>query len=588
VKRLLVLGILLVAPALGGSRAADTLHPDQLRRGMKGHGLSVFQGTTPERFEVEILGVLKNTFPKQDMILIRMSGADLEKHKVIAGMSGSPIYINDKLIGALAYGWPFENEPLAGVTPAHNMFAELERARRQPAARRGGTAPTASARAWFDPPTPFAGLGAAPTAGDGLFSGPRPLLTPLSLSGFSPQVTEMIAPEFQSRGLWPVAVGGVSGGANGRDNPPNLQLEPGSALGVQLIRGDLNAVAVGTVTHVQDNKVLAFGHPFFHGGPVEAPAVAAEVHAIMSSLARSFKLASGVTEVGAVVGDWRSCIVADTARRAAMIPVGVDVANRDTGHRERYAMEVMNNPAFTPLLVLVSVVQAVFSTSGSSQDTTLEFAVNVTLPGREVRVTDTLFNPTGGLLNLRALLPLLRVFNTPFGNPEVQRVEVAVSAALERRTADIKRAYFSKAELQRGERAPLNVVLKPFDHPEIIRSIPIQVPTVTDSMRELTIVVMGGTQAPADVARPDSLDDYLDAIQLEHRSTDLVAIVQTPTQGMQYRGRLLKKLPLSVLNVLEDNTASDILTAADVLQVVEPTDWVLSGFTIVRVPIKQD
>jgi hypothetical protein len=137
-KRLLA-AILLFATA---SSAVETLRPEQLRSGMKGYGLSVFKGTEPERFEVEILGVLENAFPKQDLILIRMSGANLEQHKVIAGMSGSPIYVEDKLIGALAYGWSFENEPLAGVTPIHNMLAEIQR----PAPGRRRTTPARGRR----------------------------------------------------------------------------------------------------------------------------------------------------------------------------------------------------------------------------------------------------------------------------------------------------------------------------------------------------------------------------------------------------------------------------------------------------------
>jgi hypothetical protein len=130
--RTIALVALLFPGALRPALAADTLRPEQLKPGMKGYGLSVFKGTKPERFGVEVVGVLKNALPRQDMILIRMSGADLEKHKVIAGMSGSPVYIDDKLIGALAYGWTFENEPLAGVTPIHNMMAQLKRSNEPP------------------------------------------------------------------------------------------------------------------------------------------------------------------------------------------------------------------------------------------------------------------------------------------------------------------------------------------------------------------------------------------------------------------------------------------------------------------------
>jgi len=567
--------------------AVATLRPDQLTAGMRGYGLSVFSGTKPQRFDVEIVGVLKNTFPKQDMILIRMSGANLEKHKVIAGMSGSPIYVDDKLIGALAYGWSFENDPMAGVTPIQNMMAELKRPVTNH--RTTFTGPVLSDTA---PTTLFDLPDAALVRASDDFSAPRPLLTPLSLAGFSPRVLEWVAPKFEQWGMIPVAAGGAA------TSPLPLRsgdIEPGGALGVQLIRGDMNATAVGTATYVDKNRILAFGHPFFMGGTVQAPAVSAEVHTIMSSLAVSFKMATPVAEIGSMVGDWQSCIVADAKVRAKMIPVSVDVANHSTGQRDHYALEVMDNQAFSPRLVVMAIAEAVSAGSSSSQDTTTRVAVDAELaplkagrPSRTISIANTFFNPAGGLLDMDALLPLVAAFNTPFGSPDVKRIEVKVDAALTRQTAEIKRAYFDKAEVERGEVALLSIVLKPFDQPEVTRTIPIKVPADTDAMRHLTVTVLAGGNAPPDVAPPDSLDDFLDAIQKAHRNTDLVALVQTPTQGMQYRGKLLKKLPPSVVGILEDSSASDRSAAADVLQLVEPTDWVLSGQATVRVPIRQE
>jgi hypothetical protein len=580
----LLLSLFYVFPVL----AVDTLRPEQLTPGMKGYGLSVFKGTKPERFEVEITGVLKNTFPKQDMILIRMSGANLEKHKVIAGMSGSPIYIDGKLVGALAYGWSFENEPMAGVTPIHNMIAEMKR----PVLDRTSPADAATSRSSSSRASLFDLPNATFASASDNFSAPHPLLTPLSFAGFSPRVLERFAPKFEKFGILPVAAGGASGTMLPRRSG---DIEPGGALGVQVMRGDLNATAVGTATYVDKNRILAFGHPFFLGGSVQAPAVSAEVHTIMSSVATSFKMATPVAEIGSMIGDWQSCIVADANVQAKMIPVNVEAVNHDTGQTEHYAVEVMDNQAFAPQLVVMAIAEAVAAASSSSQDNTTRISLAADLapakPGessRTIAVTNTFFNPAGGLLDAEALMPLLAVFNTPFGNPTVKRIEVKLEAALARRTAEIKRAYFSKVQVERGETVPLTVVLKPFGQPEVTKTIPIDVPAATDTMRSLAVSVMAGANAPADVAPPDNLDDYLDAIQKRHRNTDLVALVQTPTQGMQYRGKLLKKLPPSVVGILEDSSSSDAMTAGDTLQLVEPTDWVLSGQTAVRVPIRQE
>jgi hypothetical protein len=184
--------------------------------------------------------------------------------------------------------------------------------------------------------------------------------------------------------------------------------------------------------------------------------------------------------------------------------------------------------------------------------------------------------------------PLRALMSSPFGRPALKRIDVKVEAALRRDTAEIKRAYFSKAEVERGERVPLHVILKPYGKPEVTRTIEVEVPAATDSMRQLSVVVMGGDSAPPDVAPPDGMNDYLDAIQKAHRSTDLVAVVQSAGQGMQYKGKVLKNLPPSALAVLDDSSSTAVRSAADTEQLVVPTDWVLTGQASVRVPIRQE
>jgi hypothetical protein len=182
----------------------------------------------------------------------------------------------------------------------------------------------------------------------------------------------------------------------------------------------------------------------------------------------------------------------------------------------------------------------------------------------------------------------MATFNTPYGQPTIKRVAVTVDAKQTRQTAEIRRAYFSKAQVERGEQATLNVVLRPFDKPEITKTISIPVPASTELQRELAVVVTAGSSAPADVAPPDNLNDYLNAIPKRHHSTELVILVPTTSQGLQYRGKLLKNLPASIRGVLDDSTSTDIATAADIKQIVVPTDWILSGQAAVRVPIRQE
>jgi hypothetical protein len=441
-------------------------------------------------------------------------------------------------------------------------------------------------------PAPFALPNAAFAQTGDDFGTPHPLLTPLSLGGFNSRVLERFASKFTGFGMMPIA----AGGAGTRVLPHRSgDMEPGGAIGVQLIRGDMNATAIGTATYIEKNRILAFGHPFFQGGSVQAPAVLAEMHTIMSSLERSFKMASPVAEIGSMVGDWQSCIVADARVQAQMIPVSIDAANRDTGQSEHYDVEVMNNQVFTPQLVLMAIAQAVSGASGSSQDTTVRISVGADLApvksggsSRTIAVTNTFFSAAGGILNIEGIMPLLAMFSTPFGSPTVKHVDVKVNAALTRQTAAIKRAYFDKSEVQRGETVSLKVVLKPFGQSEVTKTIPIEVPAATDVLRYLVVTVVAGDSAPTDVAPSENLDDFLDFIQKGHRNTDLVAWSPTRSQGMQYHGKLLKKLPPSAVGILDDSSTGDVAAAADILQIVEPTDWVLSGQATVRVPIRQE
>ncbi len=557
-KKLLAAILLCAATA----QAVETLRPDQLQAGQKGYGLSVFKGTTPQRFEVEILGVLQNAFPKQDMILIRMSGAGLEQHKVIAGMSGSPIYIDDKLIGALAYGWSFENEPLAGVTPIHNMLAEVNRAA----------------------PRPVAALDkrCEPENRD-YQSRLQPVLTPLALAGFSPRTIAAMAGDFEKLGLLPVAAG--SGG--GTNQAPG-KLVAGGAVGVQLIRGDFNATGVGTVTHIEGNRVLAFGHPFFLGGQIRAPAVEAEVHTIMSSMDRSFKMASARGPTGAMIGDWQSCIVVDTQASAPMIPVAISVANRTTDHHETYAMEVLNNERLSPVFVRAALMEAASTATGSSEDTTVRVTLEAETATRTLKVENTFFNPGGGVAAMAAWQPVVDLFRSPFGDPVIKRITAKVDAVQARHTAEIKSAYFTRSEAERGNPVPLHITVKPFGKPETTFTVPIPVPAALDSMRLLNVAVLAGEDAPADIAPPDSQADYLDAIEKQHRNTEIVVLVRHPGQSLRYRGKLLKNLPPSALAVLDDTSSTDITGAPDIEQIVVPTEWVITGRAVARIPIRQE
>jgi hypothetical protein len=257
-----------------------------VRPGMVGQALTVFQGTKPEPFKVRVVSVMRNFLPKQDVILIRAEDPRVEFSGIVAGMSGSPVYIDGKLVGAIAYAWSFAKEPLGGVTPIESMLAERRRPRRAEKEtyverlRGSSGTPDALARGLGLPP-----LGPTTTLGE-----PHLLRAsvPLSVSGFTARTVAELTDELRPTGLVPLQAGGGR-----RPGPPAAgHVEPGSAIGVELVRGDMSMVATGTVTYVNGSDILAFGHPLFGIGEVYLPLVDAEIHAFLPSLSQSFKMSS--------------------------------------------------------------------------------------------------------------------------------------------------------------------------------------------------------------------------------------------------------------------------------------------------------
>jgi len=316
---------LAIAPSLA-AQSSKFMSVDEVRQGMKGFGKTVFQGTTIEQFDVEVLGVLKNFAPRQDMILARLSGGPLEKTGVIAGMSGSPVYIDGKLVGAVAYAFPFAKEPIAGIQPILQMLGILDQ-------KPGSTPKIAQASSGTLPsesPTAFV-LGQLQKLADGIplhqlllpqsllsaspfQAGGAPSLmhiqTPLLVSGASQTALQQFAPLFNAFGFTPVQAGGGASAASLKAAAPS-KLEPGSSVNVEMIRGDLSWSANGTVTYVDGDRVYAFGHPNLSAGPTDVPMSAGYVISLLPNVQNSFKLAVPLDVVGSFQQD-RSTGIAGT------------------------------------------------------------------------------------------------------------------------------------------------------------------------------------------------------------------------------------------------------------------------------------
>ncbi len=309
---------------------------------MIGEARTVFQGTKPETFRVRVVSVLHNFLPKQDIILVRAEDPRVERLGIAAGMSGSPVYVDGRVMGAIAYGWSFAKEPLAGVTPIESMLAERKRSGRPPA----------------DPYQSAASLQAIPDTVHGSSERLRPVDIPLSVSGASDASLAYLDEQLHPLGLLPVRAGGA-----GRSLPllpaeTAKLLVPGCAIGVALIQGDMTATAMGTLTYVAGKQIVAFGHPMFGIGAVNLPMVLGEIHAIIPSLSSSMKLSSPIGEVGTITDDSRSGVVGVLGSHAGTVPVQVRVVSEGI-HKPSFTVQIVRHRQLLPLLATMAVSTAI-------------------------------------------------------------------------------------------------------------------------------------------------------------------------------------------------------------------------------------
>ena len=426
--------VLLLALLPGTAAASSSRLPSQwdsarymdvseIRPGMKGIGRSVFVGTEIREFGVEILGVLPTADPGTRMILARLSGEGLETTGVIAGMSGSPIYVEGRLIGALAFGWPYSVEPITGITPIADMLALGERGAAEAQEAAGARLSPALWQAlWHAGPREAIDL---LSKGSGAVeAGLPPLRVPVAMSGLGGAARGEAARILEGQGLL-LEEGATLGFDSSLEAGP---LEAGSALGVELVRGDAQIAAIGTVTWAEGNQVLAFGHPMMNRGAASYPMSTARVVAVMPRLSSSFKMGVVGAPVGAVTRDYSKGIMGAVGTIPRMIPMSVDL--RFGGRQERLRFELLEAQAITPALAGVIVANAVETLGREVGASTVTVTTRIALAddrSLETRQVDANFSPSMSLAGAVARLVAL-VHGNPFEAVTVS--EIAVTATV--------------------------------------------------------------------------------------------------------------------------------------------------------------
>jgi hypothetical protein len=561
----LAFAALWIGAAAVSAQPTETLSADRLKAGMRGYGLSdLGDGRGIQRFDVEILGLLRRYAPRQDLILARVTGAGLESRGIIAGMSGSPIYVEGKLIGALAYGWPFSKEPICGITPIQSML-DIRQAPAAPPVPIGGPGESGGAAvSTTELVSAFAAHSfrehmdrlIAPfraPAGDPIASLPLPI----SFSG-SAAAGSLFSRVSEAAG-WVTAPSGASTSSGAAAAGPGLR--PGSAVSTVLLSGDMVMAANGTVTWVEGDTVLAFGHPFLSMGPVEMPMAQSEVLTILPSLYRSFKFSGTGAVLGAVTQDRSTGILGTFGARAPMVPVTVRISSEDVA-TQTFRFEAVHNSMLTPILTAIAIDNVLTTLEKRTGERTLVWKSAIRTPGREVR-WDSVFSGLAAREEAVTSLALLTnyLMANEFRDMTILGVDVEIRHSDRLQNAKIVNVEPRKERLRPGEKVPVWVDLVDFRGGSRRVVMDFEVPLDTPP-GALSVFVGDGSAATAyDLSLypsdPHSLDQVLDFLARIRPPNSLNLLAYRRAAGAVVAGEALPALPGSVAAILRDRGPGD-------------------------------
>ena len=573
--------------------AQPTIAIDQIHAGMRGVAYTVFEGVKPESMDVEVLGVLRNVNgPKGDIILVRLHGTKVEYTGVVAGMSGSPVYLDGKLAGALAFRiGEFSKEPIAGVTPIASML-EINALDRSPAEEAAAARPAVSNAA---------GKTAAP--GDAVTLGNstqdyanylKPIETPLVFNGFSEDAVRRFAPEFASAGIVPV----MGAGAVSNDKQPE-PLEPGSAVSAILVRGDMDIAATCTVTYIDPQRLLACGHPLLQFGSVDLPMNKAQVLATLASPMNAFKIVNTTEEAGVFVQDRHTGIMGVFNKQPEMIPVTLTI--NGGAQRKEFHYEVLNNPRLSPVAIMATVFNALHGVNEYGEEITYSLSGSINVKGFPEVALKNMFAPSenGQPAAMQAALTLGdrfgRIYDNAYNTPAVQSVKLDFDLVRERRWARLESARTDVTEARPGDQVMVETVLAPYRGERVVQSIAVRIPT-SASKGTLRILVSDGETLdrvgrmnPA-FGRKLDLASTIALLNKEHSNNRVYVSLLEADPEARVADKVMPTLPISVMNVMEGMRGNQEMIVSSESSVDEtataPLDYVVSGAQLLTITVK--
>lgn len=556
-------------------RAAD------VSAGMHGIGKSVFQGTDIEEFEFRVVGRLEKMIYGRDVILAQIvSGAPIDRHAgVIGGMSGSPCYVDGKLLGALAYGWGWQKEALFGITPIEDMIEATWGVT--------GTGTPADVNG-------HSGAGAimAPSASAGAFHDSeaiamRPLSLPVVCAGMGPAAMQMMEQALAPYGLSPTA------GPGTKSDPADVTLQPGSAVGVRLMSGDFDATGIGTVTYKQGDQILAFGHPMMQIGSASMQMCTAWIHDILPSIQRSSKIGAAMKDVGAIYRDSPWSIAGQVGQKVAMIPAKFHIIDHSRDMSRDFSVEVIDQPQLTGSMIASATIAAIQASFTPSYEGTGHFTCRVTgAQGDTVERTNTFYFQGSAVDSLVSELqfPMFALQENRFRPQRIRSVEVTAEFDELDKTAMIERVYVEETVAKAGEPLNVHVVLRPDGAEPTERVVKLNIPIETPK-GALRLAVTSGDTAQAMRTRLQlltptfsTLNSFIDFYESMERNTDLVVVAALPSTGLIVGQTVLHRLPGVYENIVTSSPRTDLYGGKAELSAIESTPWILYGTEYLALP----
>jgi len=594
VLALIVLSLSL-STLLSGQNTApqQTIPVSQIHAGMRGVAYTVFQGIKPESMEVEVLGVLRNVNgPKGDIILVRLHGTKVEYTGVVAGMSGSPVYLDGKLAGALAFRiGEFSKEPIAGVTPIASML-EINALDRSPAEEAAATRPTVNNAA---------GKTASPGDATGLATSTqdfanylKPIETPLVFNGFSEDTVRRFASQFAAAGIVPVMGAGSSSDAK-QPEP----LEPGSAVSAVLVRGDMDIEATCTVTYIDSQRLLACGHPLLQFGSVDLPMNKAQVLATLASPLNAFKIVNTTEPAGVFVQDRHTGIMGVFNKEPQMIPVALTI-NGGAGVKE-FHYEVLNNARLSPVAIMATVFNALHGVNEYGEEISYRLNGSINVKGFPEVQLKNMFSPAENAqpAAMAAALSLGerfgRIYDNSYNTPAVNSVKLEFDLVRERRWARLESARADVTEARPGDEITIETVLAPYRGERQVHQISVKIPP-SASKGSLRILVSDGETldrmgrgTPA-FGRKLDLASTIALLNKEHANNRVYVSLLEADPEARVADKVMPTLPISVMNVMDGMRGNQEMVVSGESNVDEtatmPLDYVVSGAQLLTITVK--